>query len=79
MRLAFPLLALAAALAACTSSREVTAEPPTVAYQVTGSDTGQAGLDAQHYCDQYHRPALVQGFAVTASGDVAVYTCSSAP
>lgn len=79
MRVAFPLslLALVGVLAACNSPPQVAAAPPTVSYQVTGNDVGQAGINAQHYCEQYGRGAQFQGIQPTASGNVAVYSCSA--
>lgn len=78
MRFAFLLLALPGALAACNSPPQVAAAPPSVSYQVTGTDVGQAGINAQHYCEQFGRSAQFQGIQTTASGNVAVYTCSGA-
>jgi hypothetical protein len=77
MRLAFPLLALLGLLAACNSSPpQVAAAPPSVSYQVTGDDVGQAGIKAEHYCEQFGRSAQFQGVQATASGNLATYTCS---
>jgi hypothetical protein len=78
MRLAFPLLALLGLLAACSGSPpQVAASPPSVSYQVTGSDVGQAGVKAQHYCEQFGRSAQFEGVQTTPSGDLATYTCAS--
>jgi hypothetical protein len=78
MRLAFALLALSGALAACSSPQQVAAAPPSVSYQVSGTDVGQAGISAQRYCEQFGRSAQFQGIQTTASGNVAAYTCSAA-
>ena len=79
MRPAFPLLALLGMLAACsTSPPQVASAPPSVSYQVSGSDAGQAGIKAQHYCEQFGRSAQFQGIQTTASGNLATYTCSGA-
>jgi hypothetical protein len=78
MRLAFPLLAVLGLFAACNSSpSEVAAAPPSVSYQVTGTDVGQAGIKAQHYCEQFGRSAQFQGVQTTASGNLANYTCTT--
>ncbi|HEX7966737.1 MAG TPA: hypothetical protein VF502_00855 [Stellaceae bacterium] len=76
MRTVFPLLAGLALLAACSGPPQASATPPTVSYQVTGNDVGQAGVQAQRYCQQYGRSAQFQGIQTTASGNVAVYSCS---
>jgi hypothetical protein len=79
MRTAFSLLALAGALAACSQSPpQVAAAPPGVSYQVSGTDVGQAGVNAQRYCEQFGRSAQFQGIQATASGNVAAYSCSGA-
>jgi hypothetical protein len=78
MRLAFPLLASLGLLAACNASPpQVAASPPSVSYQVTGSDVGQAGIKAQHYCEQFGRSAQFEGVQTTPSGDLATYNCAS--
>ena len=78
MRLAFPLLIALGILAACNSSPpQVAAAPPSVSYQVSGTDAGQAGIKAQQYCEQFGRSAQFQGVQTTASGNVATYTCSA--
>jgi hypothetical protein len=78
MRLAFPLLASLGLLAACNASPpQVAASPPSVSYQVTGSDVGQAGVKAQHYCEQFGRSAQFEGVQTTSSGDLATYNCAS--
>jgi hypothetical protein len=78
MRLAFPLLAALGILAACSPSPpQVAAAPPSVSYQVSGTDVGQAGVKAQHYCEQFGRSAQFQGVQTTASGNLATYTCSA--
>ena len=75
--IALSLFAVPALLAACASGPpEVAAAPPTVSYQVTGSDVGQAGVNAERYCNQYGRSAQYQGIQATGSGNVAVYSCS---
>lgn len=77
MRLAFPLLGLLGLLAACSSPPQVAAAPPSVSYQVSGTDVGQAGIKAQHYCEQFGRSAQFQGVQTTPSGNLATYTCSA--
>jgi hypothetical protein len=74
MRFIFPLLACAL-LAACGGSREVTATPPTVSYQVRGNDVSQTNVQAQNYCARYSRAAVFQGVQASSSGNVAVYSC----
>ncbi len=74
--IAISLLAVPALLAGCGGPHEVAAAPPSVSYQVTGNDVGQAGVNAERYCNQYGRSAQFQGIQSTASGNVAVYTCS---
>jgi hypothetical protein len=78
MRIVFALLVIPAALlAGCASGPpEAAAAPPTVSYQVTGNDVGQAGVNAEHYCNQFGRSAQFQGIQATGSGNVAVYSCS---
>ncbi|HKW52998.1 MAG TPA: hypothetical protein VJO12_04840 [Stellaceae bacterium] len=77
MRVAFALLAIPALLAGCYSGPpEVAAAPPTVSYQVSGNDVGQAGVNAERYCNQFGRSAQFQGIQTTANGNVAVYSCS---
>ncbi|HEX6841497.1 MAG TPA: hypothetical protein VF113_08205 [Stellaceae bacterium] len=78
MRIAFALLVIPAALlAGCASGPpEAAAAPPTVSYQVTGNDVGQAGVNAEHYCNQFGRSAQFQGIQSTGTGNVAVYSCS---
>ncbi len=76
MRIAISLLAGLAVLAACSGPPEASATPPTVSYQVTGNDVGQAGVSAERYCRQFGRSAQFQGIQTTASGNVAVYSCS---
>jgi hypothetical protein len=75
--IAISLLAIPALLAACASGpSEVSAAPPSVSYQVTGNDVGQAGVNAERYCNQYGRSAQFQGIQMTGSGNAAVYTCN---
>jgi hypothetical protein len=74
--IAISLLAIPAVVAACNGPSEVAAAPPSVSYQVTGNDIGQAGVNAERYCNQYGRSAQFQGIQTTASGNVAVYNCS---
>ncbi|HJT07791.1 MAG TPA: hypothetical protein VJ747_12740 [Stellaceae bacterium] len=77
VRVVFALLTLPALLAGCYSGPpEAAAAPPTVSYQVTGNDVGQAGVNAEHYCNQFGRSAQFQGIQATGSGNVAVYSCS---
>lgn len=77
MRIAIALLAIPALLAGCASGpSEVAAAPPTVSYQVTGNDVGQAGVNAERYCNQFGRSAQFQGIQTTGTGNVAVYTCN---
>jgi hypothetical protein len=78
MRIAFALLVIPAALlAGCSSGPpEAAAAPPTVSYQVTGNDVGQAGVNAERYCNQFGRSAQFQGIQATGTGNVAVYSCS---
>ncbi|HEX9489823.1 MAG TPA: hypothetical protein VF930_06030 [Stellaceae bacterium] len=73
---AIALLAIPALLTACSGPSEVAAAPPSVSYQVTGNDVGQAGVNAERYCQQYGRSAQFQGIQTTGSGNVAVYNCS---
>ena len=77
MRSTLSLTIIALMLAGCTSPPEVSSSPPAVSYRVTGSDLGQAGANAQRYCQQYGSAARFQGIQTTASGNVAVYTCGS--
>jgi len=74
--IAISLLAIPAFLAACGGPSEVAAAPPSVSYQVTGNDVGQAGVNAERYCQQYGRSAQFQGIQQGPSGNVAVYSCS---
>jgi hypothetical protein len=75
--IAISLLAIPALLAACASGPpQATAAPPSVSYQVTGNDVGQAGVNAERYCNQYGRSAQFQGIQATGTGNVAVYSCS---
>jgi hypothetical protein len=77
MRIALSLLAILALLAGCAGGPpEVAAAPPTVSYQVSGNDVGQAGVNAERYCNQYGRSAQFQGIQATNTGNVAVYSCS---
>ncbi len=76
MRTLIPLFAGLALLVACSGPPQAAATPPTVSYQVTGNDVGQAGVQAERYCQQYGRSAQFQGIQMTASGNVAVYSCS---
>jgi hypothetical protein len=76
MRIALALLAVPVLLAACSGPPEASASPPTVSYQVTGNDVGQAGVNAERYCNQYGRSAQFQGIQATGSGSVAVYSCN---
>jgi hypothetical protein len=77
MRITLSFTMLALLLAACTSPPEVSSSPPAVSYQVTGNDLGQAGANAQRYCQQYGTSARFQGIQATTTGNVAVYTCGS--
>jgi hypothetical protein len=43
---------------------------------VTGNDVGQAGVNAERYCNQFGRSAQFQGIQATGTGNVAVYSCS---
>ena len=77
MRVAFALLILPVLLAGCYSGPpQAAAAPPTVSYQVSGNDVGQAGVNAERYCNQFGRSAQFQGIQATTSGNVAVYSCS---
>lgn len=77
MRIAFALFVIPALLASCASGPpQAAAAPPTVSYQVTGNDIGQAGVNAEHYCNQFGRSAQFQGIQATGNGNVAVYSCS---
>jgi hypothetical protein len=73
---AFAFLFILGALAACTGPSQVAATPPTVSYRVTGNDIAQAGVNAQQYCAQFGRTARFEGVQATASGNLAVYSCS---
>ena len=77
MRAAIALFAIPLLLAGCASGPpEAAAAPPTVSYQVSGNDVGQAGVNAERYCNQFGRSAQFQGIQATANGNVAVYSCS---
>jgi hypothetical protein len=73
---ALALTLVLGALAACTGPSQVAATPPTVSYRVTGNDVAQAGVNAQQYCARFGRTARFEGLQATASGNVAVYSCS---
>ncbi len=87
MRIAHSLpLALAAAglLTACgpsTTTRQVgstppVVTPPTVTYQVIGTDLTEANANAIAFCRQYGMGALSQGVTVRGSDNLATYSCS---
>ena len=79
MRPALCLIATASLLTACASNPpELTSSPPTVSYQISGNDVSRANVSAQHYCQRYRQAAQFQGIQPTASGNVAIYTCSGA-
>jgi hypothetical protein len=65
-------------LAGCSwaDRNEVTANPPSVSYRVTGNDISQANVSAQQYCQRYNAGAQFQGLQPTQSGNVAVYACA---
>jgi hypothetical protein len=77
---ALPLVALAATaalVAGCaeTTSRQVAATPPTVAYQVVGNDMARANSDAGYHCSRYNMAAQLTGVQPNANGQVASYQC----
>ncbi len=55
MRATMTLLLALGSLAGCAyqQTREVSATPPTVSYQVFGNDISQANAQADRYCQQY--------------------------
>jgi hypothetical protein len=75
-----PLVALAATaalVAGCaeTTSRQVSATPPTVAYQVVGNDMARANSDAGYHCSRYNMAAQLTGVQPSANGSIASYYC----
>jgi hypothetical protein len=69
--------ATAALVAGCaeTSSRQVSATPPTVSYQVAGNDLARANNDAGYYCSRYGMAAQLTSVQSNANGSIASYQC----
>jgi hypothetical protein len=76
MRALLPLIAAAAALAACsTQPNRVMSTPPTVSYRIPGNNVAATNAEAQNYCAQYGHAAQYQGVQAGSGGNVAVYSC----
>ena len=71
------LAATAALVAGCadTATRQVSATPPTVQYQVVGNDMARANADAGYHCARYNMAAQLYGVTPNAQGSVASYNC----
>lgn len=79
MRAFLPLIAAAAAVAACSSQpNQVRSTPPTVSYSIPGNNVAATNAEAQNYCAQYGRSARYQGVQAGTNGNVAVYSCNGA-
>ena len=77
VRIIFHLFTVCAAVAACTSPREVSS-PSTVSYKVKGNDVSRSNLEADIYCARYGLSALFQGLQTSPSGNLAIYSCADA-
>jgi hypothetical protein len=79
MRATLSLLATAGLLAGCAnqsaSPQAVAAAPPSVSYQVYGSDVAQANAQADGYCQQYGMYANLQGVQPNGAQTIATYVC----
>jgi hypothetical protein len=78
---AIPTIALVAGLAACASDappRQVASMPPSVSYQVTGSDVGEASERAAAYCGQFNAVATMQNLQPNGGQSVVTYSCVAA-
>ncbi len=77
MRATMTLLLALGSLAGCAyqQTREVSATPPTVSYQVFGNDISQANAQADRYCQQYGMFSNLQTVQPNGSQGVATYSC----
>jgi hypothetical protein len=79
MRATLTLLAALGLLNACASEssppQAVAASPPSISYQVYGSDVAQANAQADGYCQQYGMYANLQGVQPNGAQSVATYVC----
>jgi hypothetical protein len=71
------LAATAALVAGCADAdtRQVSATPPTVSYQVVGNDMARANADAGYHCSRYNMAAQLYGVTPNAQGSIASYNC----
>jgi hypothetical protein len=67
---------VAAVLAGCASEpRVVNSTPPGVSYRFSGDNVASANQQANRYCAQYGKRAMLQNVTRGTSDNIAVYQC----
>jgi hypothetical protein len=76
MRFIVPVLAAAAAVAACTGPEVVNSTPPGITLRVDRNNTAEANARADRYCQQYGKRARLANVQPTSAAEsVAQYQC----
>ncbi|HZS82680.1 MAG TPA: hypothetical protein VFA50_07400 [Stellaceae bacterium] len=76
MRAAFALLAMCAAVAACSRPNAGSETPPGVSYRINNGNLAESNERAAQYCGQYGKTATLDSVSnESGGGKIAVYSC----